>query len=174
VYTKVTTASGLTICIDPADDGQIEIVKLDIGDLGSVSGPVGADNPLPAVVRRADAVVAHSWTETWAASIGANVEKTEDIDLSGYIISPNGGLILGVMNPSPYTALNAEMQIWWDDSGTDRYMKLASYTFAQSNGEGEAPTFDNSFPPKVRVSLKNATGLGAGQGFTAKCRLWTF
>jgi len=178
-YGSLRTASGLTVVGDNVGTlGSLEAVKIDIGAAGATSGPVGLSNPLP--VRRAGAAVIQDATVSWSNSAAANSENTVDLDLSSAALSPNGGLIVIVRNPSTETALAGELRVAYSDGATTRYAKLAPFTVSTNNAvggtsaDGEAFAFDGALLATQRISLKNSTALDSSGGFTARVQAWVF
>lgn len=172
-YATLITSSGLPLVGDNVGGlGNVDVVKLDIGALGATSGPVGLTNPLP--VRRAPATLLNDTTVTWANSAAALTEKVVDLDISAVAISPNGGLLVIVRNPSTETALAGELRNTYVDGSTTRYSKLSAFVVASSNADGESFLFDSGLLAAQRVSLKNSTGLDGSGGFTARVQAWAF
>lgn len=111
-------------------------------------------------------------TLTWANSAAVNTEKTLVVDPPSKQ-GMEATLLIIVRNPSTVTALNGQAQVTYDDGGTTRYAKLATFTAAAGNGDGEAFIVDGGMlADGARISVKNATVLGGADGFSASVEVW--
>jgi len=186
-YDTHETTSGLLILIDPQSEGNFEVVKLDVGESGESAGPVSEARPMPVmapdalpvdfdgqmeVVLPAAGAAIHSSDCVWANSAAANTAVTKDIDLSSVVLSPGGGLLIVVKNPSGFTALNGKVQVGVNYGSGTEYADFATFDIDDDNGGGQAIPVDPLLTASLRVSLSNATGLGSTQGFTAKLRVF--
>lgn len=119
-------------------------------------------------------------TATWANSAGANTEVDVNIDFSELPQSLISKYLVLVHNPSAVSAITGTIKTrFTDDAGVARAATKRTTTPADETIVAAAATTRGFVVEGFhaaqggRITLKNDTVLGVGDGFTAKVEVWS-
>jgi hypothetical protein len=156
------------------EKSQVAVLGIDGSDLVP---PASATEGLRVELNRTP-VALFSGSATWASSIGSGIEVTVDLDNMPANMRVGRLLLVLVRNPSTITALTGQIQVEWND-GSLRFADVSgpggpsTFTVNANNGGGQAFFVDGGLlAAGGRLSMRNNTALGGGQGFAASVQVY--